>query len=480
MVMNALSKMSGELILTTDTRIDGKVLGKVESERNVIIGTTGYVKGFLRANNLVVFGRIEGNFIISGTTIFHPGSSIFGNLYTKVLEVKEGAFITAHIKTYLELNTFDEAQIFLAEEMLGIKPNRMNIPAYSTQEIIFDNNIEFVEEEQKPVYLMKGEDDETLLEHTAYVSDKVSPNSIEQPEEPLITPKRNLSSGSFHDLFTHEPESIPSNYTTKKEHAISCEPYIHLDEITTPEPSTEEVTADQPVTSSELVDTEGKLHPDGTIFEHESNIILETLTAQDDNEIPANEQIAEAEPIPIFESTNAAEFIPLPEPIATAESISIPDPIQVQKARLPSRQSKRTKAASKPVANSALVASPFEQSAKKVITLSGSEMTKPKILSSTFSLPKENKTNGQIIFNLGELSNLLNRPKNTYGNLAKKVNGHLNGNLITKVNKQLNENFDTTKEDEEIPNTNNSEKKSSFLTNSIKELTKSNYSSIFH
>ncbi len=141
-LINSSSKINGELMFKSDVRIDGEVFGKVESDKNAIIGAEGYVKGFLRARDLVVFGRLEGNIIVSGTTILHSGSSIFGNLYTKIIEVNDGAVITARVITYDKLGAFDEAQIHMAEERIKIQPIRKNIPIYSNVEITFDDKPE--------------------------------------------------------------------------------------------------------------------------------------------------------------------------------------------------------------------------------------------------------------------------------------------------------------------------------------------------
>jgi len=117
-LINAHSRFRGEITLNTDARIDGEVTGKVESDKNVIIGSTGFVRGGLCANNLVVFGRIEGNIYVSGSTVLHSGSSIFGNLCTKVFEVVEGAIINGHVITSDKFQVLDEAQAQLAEEIL--------------------------------------------------------------------------------------------------------------------------------------------------------------------------------------------------------------------------------------------------------------------------------------------------------------------------------------------------------------------------
>ena len=147
-LINSSSKINGELMFSTDVRIDGEVFGKVESDKNVIVGAEGYVKGFLRAKDLVVFGRIEGNIIVSGTTVLHASASVFGNLYTKVFEVQDGATITARVVTTDKLAAIDEAQIYLAEEMIKLEPNRRQIPGYVHSNINIEDTLDFTLEDE--------------------------------------------------------------------------------------------------------------------------------------------------------------------------------------------------------------------------------------------------------------------------------------------------------------------------------------------
>ena len=131
------------MIFSTDVRIDGEVFGKVESIKNVIIGAEGFVKGFLRAKDLVVFGRIEGTIVVSGITILHESASIFGNLYTQVFEVSDGASITAKIVTCEKLEAIDEAQIFLAEERIKVGSSRRQVQNFSAVDISFEDPLCF-------------------------------------------------------------------------------------------------------------------------------------------------------------------------------------------------------------------------------------------------------------------------------------------------------------------------------------------------
>ena len=144
-LINSSSKINGELIFTSDVRIDGEVFGKVESDKSVIIGAEGYVKGSLRAKDLVVFGRFEGNIVVSGLTVLHESASVFGTLYTRSFEVKDGATITARVVMCDKLEEIDEAQIYLAEEMIKVEPARSQFPNPTHVKISFDNAIGSVE-----------------------------------------------------------------------------------------------------------------------------------------------------------------------------------------------------------------------------------------------------------------------------------------------------------------------------------------------
>jgi len=186
MVINSCSTMTGELTLTTDTRIDGKVFAKVQSDRNVIVGTSGHVKGFMRVNNLINFGRIEGNVIVSGTTILHPGSSIFGSLCTKVFEVKEGATITARIITYNELLTAENIELMSAESVFSPEPVLIKDKSVVNKKVLVEEIIP-VEEKAPVVIPIKGKIIETQatnkpVEYSGFfnITKNIIENSIEK------------------------------------------------------------------------------------------------------------------------------------------------------------------------------------------------------------------------------------------------------------------------------------------------------------
>ena len=170
-LINSHSKIAGDICLTTDVRVDGTVYGVIETEKNIYIGADGYVKGVLRAKNLVSFGRIEGSVIISGISIFHPSSSFFGTLFTKDINVKQGAALSAHIVTYDKLDPIYEAQICLDEERTRSHSYKLKAamsPSNPTTEINSINQtiIEPVVDKE-PAILKSKQEEENILE-TAY------------------------------------------------------------------------------------------------------------------------------------------------------------------------------------------------------------------------------------------------------------------------------------------------------------------------
>lgn len=477
MVINSCSKMSGELILTTDTRVEGKVFGKVDSDRNIIIGTSGYVKGFLRAKNLVIFGRIEGTIIVSGTTIMHPGSSIFGNLYTNLLEVKEGAVLTARINTYVEMKAFDEAQLFLAEEMFRLQYNQIVTSAYSKKENTFDDNLETVENSQNSDILINTEDKEIHSKKKNIYWSKVATSDTKQYEKTVSLNPNEFNPTSLSDSLLKKAEPIPSNNNPDKESLILNDSSLDVQEILSPEIKQDQVT---PSFEEEVL----KETVDNTTPEQSSNIILETQTAEVNNEKIVPEEIAEAKPLPLSIATPVIGQLYEDEAISIAKtsiitghnipsikSITLPEPYSVDEV-------KATISISKPVVKSAIFASLLGHSDKEEIISSGCEI-KTEMPTTLPTSPTKQKNQSHSIFKMGEIGNLFIRNKNSIKNSDDTQNIELKVILPEKINNRPISNNNSKIKKEVDSNTNDNNSSPSFLSKSIQELQSSDYSKLF-
>ena len=74
-------------------QINGKFYGDMEVESSVAIGETGYVKGNITADFLLVAGKIDGNVNIAGQLHLTKSSMIIGDIKTSSIIIDEGAHI---------------------------------------------------------------------------------------------------------------------------------------------------------------------------------------------------------------------------------------------------------------------------------------------------------------------------------------------------------------------------------------------------
>ncbi|WP_113673309.1 bactofilin family protein [Vallitalea guaymasensis] len=74
-------------------QINGKYYGDMEVEASVAIGETGYIKGNIEADFLLVAGKIEGNIKIAGQLHLTKTAKITGDINTVSIIIDEGAQI---------------------------------------------------------------------------------------------------------------------------------------------------------------------------------------------------------------------------------------------------------------------------------------------------------------------------------------------------------------------------------------------------
>lgn len=193
-IINSFSKIAGEISLQTDIRVDGTVYGIVESENNVFIGAEGYVKGIIRAKNLVSFGRIEGTVIILGVSIFHATSSLFGKIFTREISVYAGAYLFGHITTCIDLSPIDEAQINMDEQRTKILSNAIK----SDQEILHDfptdNKINKQIRDTLKIVAIKSAEEDDIKDNTTPAEQKVIDfsNKLTKNEDFILNSKNHI------------------------------------------------------------------------------------------------------------------------------------------------------------------------------------------------------------------------------------------------------------------------------------------------
>ena len=85
----------GRLVLLDSVRIDGNVLGNIETapgnKISVAIGPTGEVTGDITAHRVLVAGKVDGNIYAAERVEFHKDSLVNGDVSYGSISVEHGA-----------------------------------------------------------------------------------------------------------------------------------------------------------------------------------------------------------------------------------------------------------------------------------------------------------------------------------------------------------------------------------------------------
>ena len=94
--------LKGAINAKTDIRIDGKLVGDVETVGRVIIGREASVIGKVLCANADVEGVFKGNLTVSGTLSLKTGSNVEGEVFIQKLIVDSGAIFNANCSMHSE------------------------------------------------------------------------------------------------------------------------------------------------------------------------------------------------------------------------------------------------------------------------------------------------------------------------------------------------------------------------------------------
>lgn len=96
------SQIRGDFTFTDGLRVDGEVIGNIRasdaSPSILVISESARVVGEVRADHVIINGRVEGP--VSATTLLElqPKARIEGSVTYKALEMHQGAVITGPLK----------------------------------------------------------------------------------------------------------------------------------------------------------------------------------------------------------------------------------------------------------------------------------------------------------------------------------------------------------------------------------------------
>lgn len=99
-------QITGNVNSVGSMRIDGQVEGKLDIKGDLVIGEQGRVKGEVRAKNLKLAGRIEGNAIAAERFDLTSTGIMMGDIQCTILTIDEGGTLegTTHMGQSREMS----------------------------------------------------------------------------------------------------------------------------------------------------------------------------------------------------------------------------------------------------------------------------------------------------------------------------------------------------------------------------------------
>lgn len=94
--------INGDLISSSDIRVDGVINGKVLSDGKIVVGEQAALSGSLFCANLDFWGKMEGDIYVKDTLCIKSTATVNGNIHVHKLQVEMGAQINGTCKMISE------------------------------------------------------------------------------------------------------------------------------------------------------------------------------------------------------------------------------------------------------------------------------------------------------------------------------------------------------------------------------------------
>ncbi|RXK85121.1 polymer-forming cytoskeletal protein [Chlorobaculum sp. 24CR] len=101
--MNLIAKsavLEGTLMIEGDLKVEGKIIGDIIANGNIMLEDGGFIEGNVKACALIVGGSFKGNAEISGECLVSSTGNVEGDLVINILNVNAGAHVTGNISMY--------------------------------------------------------------------------------------------------------------------------------------------------------------------------------------------------------------------------------------------------------------------------------------------------------------------------------------------------------------------------------------------
>lgn len=89
--IDASCQLSGTLRFRETVQIDGRVEGKIEGDKSVVIGPSADVRADIRCESIIISGKVEGDIHATRSITFHKTAQVKGEMKASGIVVEEGS-----------------------------------------------------------------------------------------------------------------------------------------------------------------------------------------------------------------------------------------------------------------------------------------------------------------------------------------------------------------------------------------------------
>ncbi len=90
-LISAGTTLKGDLSSNSDLRIDGTIIGNINSKSKIVIGASGVVEGDLDGNQADIVGKVSGNIKTKDLLQLRGECAVSGNIYAGKLQIEPTA-----------------------------------------------------------------------------------------------------------------------------------------------------------------------------------------------------------------------------------------------------------------------------------------------------------------------------------------------------------------------------------------------------
>ena len=124
------TEIKGDLSFEGSFRIDGRFIGKIDSDSVLIIGENGKVDADIKIGNIIINGEVKGTIHAKEKVEINSKGRVIGTVITPKLAVEEGAYLEANCQITNQVSPPETAE--KAEGILQSLPEKKPDSGYQT------------------------------------------------------------------------------------------------------------------------------------------------------------------------------------------------------------------------------------------------------------------------------------------------------------------------------------------------------------